>query len=81
MKKLSISFLILGSIIVLSSCSSSNADAEAFCACVANPTDECEQEMEKLESDFKSGDKDYEAFAKAARETCPDEEKWIERMK
>lgn len=58
----------------------SNSDAQAFCDCVNNPTKECEMEMEALEEEFKKDNDRYEAFAKEAREICPDAEKYIKRM-
>ena len=58
----------------------SNSDAQAFCDCVNNPTKECEMEMEALEEEFKKNNDRYEAFAKEAREICPDAEKYIKRM-
>ena len=58
----------------------SKSDAQAFCDCVNNPTKECEMEMEALEEEFKKDNDRYEAFAKEAREICPDAEKYIKRM-
>jgi len=58
----------------------SNPDARAFCDCVNNPTPECERYMEKLEEEFQKDKKRYKAFAKGAREECPDAEEYISRM-
>ena len=57
-----------------------NSDVEAFCECFKNPTRDCEDEMEKLEDEFKIDKKRYDAFAKWAKEMCPDAEKYISRM-
>jgi hypothetical protein len=62
-----------------------NADADAFCDCYSQAmqgeeTDVCEEKMEQLEDAFKDDEARYEAFAKAARATCPDAEKYIKRM-
>jgi hypothetical protein len=59
---------------------SENSDVEAFCECVKNPTRDCEDAMEKLEEEFQKDKKRYDAFAKGAREECPDAEKYISRM-
>tara|TARA_B100001758_G_C17748212_1_gene273911 strand:+ start:239 stop:385 length:147 start_codon:yes stop_codon:yes gene_type:complete len=47
---------------------------------VQNPTPECESNMEKLEEEFKKDKVRYKKFAEAAREICPDAEKYISRM-
>lgn len=57
-----------------------NSDVKAFCECVANPTKECEAEMEKLEEEFKKDEDRYKKFAEEARKQCPDAEKYIKRM-
>ena len=37
--------------------------------------------LESSASEFKKDEARYEAFAKAAKESCPDAEKWIKRLK
>jgi hypothetical protein len=57
-----------------------NKDAEAFCNCVAQPTTECEANMEELEEQFKKDPKRYKKFKKAAMKKCPEAKKYIDRM-
>lgn len=72
--------LLLASPLLFSCGNQSSSDVKAFCDCVQNPTPECESNMEKLEEEFKKDKVRYEKFAEAAREICPDAEKYISRM-
>ena len=85
MKKIILPLAVL-SVVAFSSCGGSEADkqAEAFCACVeahekGEDTKDCEKDMEALEDKFKEDEEAYKAFAKAAKDACPDAEKFIDR--
>jgi protein involved in sex pheromone biosynthesis len=80
MKRILLLAALPAALLIASCGNQADEDAEAFCKCVEEEADSCEEDMEKLEEAFKKDNDRYEAFKKAATKKCPDAKRIIERM-